>query len=211
MPTTTGLSRVEVRRSHARELILSSAWELAGRAGLDALSLREIGAAVGMRAPSLYSYFPGKAAILDALFADGFQALDTRIAAAAEALPPGASPRERLVGLLETWMAFCQEDRARYQLMFTAAVPGWSPSAEAYAASVVNYSRLVDDLALAAVTDPGDVDLCTALSAGLVAQQMANDPDGDRWVRRIPEVVDMLLAHVGSRDEPAASGRRARR
>ena len=86
--------------------------------------MREIGAAVGMRAPSLYSYFPSKAAILDALFADGYRALERRITEVGDGLPAEVSPRERLAALLAAWMAFCQEDRARYQLLFTVAVPG---------------------------------------------------------------------------------------
>ena len=207
---TTEPSRVELRRAQTRELILGSAWHLAGTAGLEALSLREISAAVGMRAPSLYSYFPSKAAILDAMFSGGYRDLDARIAAVGEALPAKASPRDRLVGLLGAWMTFCQEDRARYQLLFTVAVPGWTPSADAYAASLASYGRLVDFLAVAGVTDADDVDLCTALSAGLVAQQMANDPGGDRWVRRIDEVVDMFLRHKAARDRRvAASPRRS--
>ena len=210
--TTTAAepSRVEARRAQTRELILGAAWDLAGHEGLEALSLREIGAAVGMRAPSLYSYFPSKAAILDALFADGYGALDARVSEVADALPMEATPRQRLVALLTAWMAFCQEDRARYQLLFTVAVPGWTPSAAAYGASLASFERAGAFLALAGVTSADDVDLCTALSAGLVAQQMANDPGGDRWVRRIEEVVDMFLRHVAARDATVSS-RKAKR
>ncbi|MFI5100707.1 MAG: TetR/AcrR family transcriptional regulator, partial [Actinomycetes bacterium] len=175
---------MQARRAQARRAILDSAWRLASGSGLDALSLREIAASVGMRAPSLYSYFPNKAAILDALFIDGYHALDIRIAEVVEALPAKASPGQRLGRLLRAWVGFCQADPARYQLLFTSAVPGWQPSADAYAASLASYARLCDYLALAGITDPDDVDLCTALSAGLIAQQMANDPHGDRWLRR---------------------------
>jgi AcrR family transcriptional regulator len=177
---------------------------LASRSGLEALSLREIASSVGMQAPSLYSYFPNKAAILDALFADGYHALDEEIAAITAALPEGASPRQRLGRLLAGWIGFCQADPARYRLQFTNAIPGWTPSVEAYASSQASYGRLCDYLALAGITDPDDVDLCTALSAGLIAQQMANDPDGDRWLRRVDDVVDMFLAHVSSRPRRAA-------
>lgn len=202
-------SRVEVRRAKTRALILAAAWDVAGRRGLEALSLREIGAAVGMQAPSLYSYFPSKAAILDALFADGYHQLDAQIRGVGEALPPEATPHERLAGLLAVWMAFCQADRARYQLLFTVAVPGWAPSTDAYAASLASFDRARDHLALAGITSAEDVDLCTALSAGLAAQQMANDPAGDRWVRRIDEVVEMLLLYTTARDASAESSRRA--
>ena len=198
--TTPRAGRVEQRRAQTRRAVLDASWQLAADSGLAALSLREIAASVGMRAPSLYSYFPSKAAIFDALFADGYGALDDRMAAAAAALPTDASPRLRLGALLREWIAFCQADQARYRLLFTNAVPGWWPSDEAYAASLANYARLCDNLALAGITEPDDVDLCTALSSGLVAQQMANDPAGDRWLRRVDDVVDMVLQHIATRD-----------
>jgi AcrR family transcriptional regulator len=196
---TPGAGRVEARRAQTRRQILDSAWRLATDAGLEALSLREIAASVGMQAPSLYSYFPRKAAILDALFTDGYLALDDHIAAVVAALPENATARTRLQALLRGWIGFCQADQARYRLLFTNAVPGWQPSEDAYSSSLANYSRVCDYLALAGITDPDDVDLCTALSAGLVAQQMANDPDGDRWIRRVDDVVDMFLQHLASR------------
>jgi AcrR family transcriptional regulator len=192
-------SRVEARRAQSARAILDAAWERSAQSGLESLSLREIAASVGMRAPSLYSYFPSKAAILDALFADGYARLDERIASVHASLPARASDRRRLVELLRAWIDFCQADVARYRLMFTAAVPGWQPSAKAYDASLASYARLAEYLALSGVADPEDLDLCTALAAGLVAQQVANDPDGDRWLRRVEDVVDMFLWHVARR------------
>jgi hypothetical protein len=40
------------------------------------------------------------------------------------------------------------------------------------------------------------LDLWTALTSGLVWQQIANEPGGDRWARLVDDVVDMFLAHV---------------
>ncbi len=192
-------SRVEARRAGTRRLVLDASWRLASESGLDALSLREIASSVGMKAPSLYSYFPSKAAILDALFVDGYAALDQVLDQTAQTLPARATARQRLETLFRAWIAFCQADSARYRLLFTNAVPGWNPSEAAYAASLDNFGRLLTYLAAAGVRDPDDVDLCTALSSGLVSQQMANDPGGDRWSRRVDDVVDMFLKHVTSR------------
>ena len=196
-------SRVEARREQTRELILSAAWQVAGAAGLEALSLREIGAAVGMRAPSLYSYFPSKAAILDALFADGYRALERRITEVADGLPVEASPRERLAALLGSWMAFCQEDRARYQLLFTVAVPGWTPSPAPTRPVVASFDRAGEYLALAGITSRrGHRPLHRAIRrTGRAAD--GERPRGDRWVRRIEEVVDMLLWHTMAREARA--------
>ena len=45
---------------------------------------------------------------------------------------------------------------------------------------------------------------------GLVDQQIANDPGGDRWIRLIDEVVAMFLAHCAS-DRIDLSSTRQRR
>ena len=202
--TPRGSVRVEARRAQTRRAILDSTWQLAADSGLDALSLREIAASVGMQAPSLYSYFASKAAILDDLFSDGYRALGEQLAAVVEELPPKAGPRHRLHELFRAWILFCQADQARYRLLFTNAVPGWQPSPDAYGASLAVQEQLSGYLALAGITDPDDIDLCTALSAGLVAQQMANDPEGDRWLRRVDDVVDMFLVHLTARARRAA-------
>jgi AcrR family transcriptional regulator len=196
-PTRTPApSRVEARHEQTRQQVLDAAWRLAAEQGLTGLSLRDLAAAVGMRAPSLYSYFPSKAAILDAMFAQGYRDLDAALFARRTSLPPGTGEADALVLLVERWIAFCQEHPARYQLMFTAAVPGWQPSADAYAASLASYDVMAVHLAGLGVTDQGHLDLFTALTSGLVAQQMANDPAGDRWRARTGDAVAMFLAHV---------------
>lgn len=53
------------RREQTRREILEAAWRLAGRDGVASLSLRDLAREVGMRAPSLYTYFDSKAAIYD--------------------------------------------------------------------------------------------------------------------------------------------------
>ena len=50
-----------------REKILDKALELFAARGYDAVSVGEIAVAVGIKAPSLYNYFPGKQAIFDAI------------------------------------------------------------------------------------------------------------------------------------------------
>src|SRR5690242_17950620 len=59
------------RHSATRDEILQAAWKQVSERGLAGLSLRDLAAAVGMRAPSLYSYFASKNDIYDAMFADG--------------------------------------------------------------------------------------------------------------------------------------------
>ena len=60
-------------------------------------------------------------------------------------------------------------------------------------------------LALAGVSDPEHFDLWTALVAGLSAQQTANDPGGDRWLRLVDEAVDMYADHIMTRHQREAT------
>jgi len=197
-PTPT---RVAARRDDTRRAILQAAWDLAGEHGLAGLSLRDLAARVGMRAPSLYSYFPSKAAILDAMFAAGYRDLDDELRTQLATVDPSAAHAERLAHGMRCWLAFCQANPARYQLMFTLALPGWQPSPDAYAASLASLARVRDELSAMDITGDAHLDLLTALMSGLAVQQMANDPDGDRWTRRVDDVVEMFLHHVHTADK----------
>ena len=71
------------------------------------------------------------------------------------------------------------------------------PSPESYALAVQQLDELVAALAAVGVTDPAHADLYTGLISGLTAQQIANDPGGDRWLRVLDDAIDMFLDHVG--------------
>jgi AcrR family transcriptional regulator len=181
------------RREQTRAEILEAAWHLADRDGIAGLSLRDLAAEVGMRAPSLYTYFPSKAAIYDAMFATGYQQLD---AVTADVPVDPADPEGTIAAQLEVFVTFCQASVARYQLLFTRAVPDWEPSGAAYAVSVASYARMRAQLAELGIDDPRDLDLLTALTSGLAAQQLANDPDGTRWRDLAADAARMFLTHV---------------
>jgi AcrR family transcriptional regulator len=185
-------SRVDRRRDEVRASILEAARDLARRDGLAELSLRDLAAAVGMRAPSLYSYFPSKAAIYDALFAEGYRELDAELAA----VPWTGDAATDLRLALRGFLAFCVADLARYQLLFTRAIPGWRPSEAAYAVSQASYAAMVARLEPLGIRDPDAVDLWTGLTAGFAAQQVANDPEGERWIRLADDAVEMFLRHL---------------
>ena len=55
------------RRPLTRERVVTAALRLADRRGLDALSMRRLGAALGVEAMSLYKHVPSKPALLDLL------------------------------------------------------------------------------------------------------------------------------------------------
>lgn len=192
MPAATRDVRTR-RREQTRREILEAAWRLARRDGIAGLSLRELAGEVGMQAPSLYTYFESKAAIYDAMFAAGYRQLD-------EALADLVIDVDDPVGSLATHIAafvdFCRASVPRHQLLFTRAVPAWEPSPAAYAVSRASYARMTDRLAGLGIHDPRDLDLLTALTSGLASQQLANDPDGDRWRALSRDAAQMALTHA---------------
>ncbi len=181
------------RRSRARSHILELAWVIAERDGLASLSLRELAREAGMRAPSLYTYFDSKAAIFDAMFVQGYEQMDERFA---ELEIDPREPLESLTTVMVEFLKFCQASIPRYQLMFTAAVPNWEPAPSAYASSVASYERMAAVFATVGLECQAALDLWSAVSAGLAAQQLANDPNGDRWVRLSRDAAEMVLRQV---------------
>ena len=184
---------LERRRSRTRDEILDAAWALCREQGLAQLSLRELAARVGMRAPSLYSYFDSKDAIYDAMFAQGQHQLAEHMAPVFE-LP---LDREAFRAGAQAFFAFSVEDPVRYQLLFQRVLPDFVPSAASYDLAVANLGRLADSLTAVGFSDPRHVDLWTALLSGLTSQQLTNDPGGDRWARLLDESVDLFCDHVG--------------
>jgi AcrR family transcriptional regulator len=183
------------RNAATRAEILEAAWALVREEGLAGLSLRDLGRRVGMRAQSLYSYFDSKHAIYDAMFAEGCRDLLDRLAAARFSDDPTEALRQRL----HLIVGFATEDPARYQLLFQRTIPGFEPAPESYALATEALESTRSQLAALGLTEPRHLDLTTAVIAGLVAQQHANDPAGDRWTRLVDEAVDMLMSHLKPR------------
>jgi AcrR family transcriptional regulator len=192
--TTIGDRRTR-RHQATRAEILDAAMELAGRQGLAALSMRDLAARVGLRQPSLYTYFASKNAIYDALFSRSWRDFAGRLRRAD--LP--AAPLGALRAGARLFVEFCLDEPARFQLMCQRPVPGFEPTEEAFAPAREAYEVVSLQLADRGITDPAAVDIWTALVTGLVNQQLANDPGGDRWTRLIDAMVDMFLAYAGPR------------
>lgn len=191
-PPSPSSSPADRRRAATRREILDAAWDLCRAHGLAGLSLRELGARVGLRAPSLYSYFASKDAIYDALFAEGQRQLLAELPEV-----PDHGTRDDFRSGNRAFFEFCVADPVRYQLMFQRVLPGFEPSPASYALAGEVLDRLVRFLRSAGVTDPRLVDLWTALMSGLTSQQLANDPGGDRWARLLDDAVDWFCDLAG--------------
>jgi AcrR family transcriptional regulator len=178
------------RTAATRREILDAAWGLVREQGLAALAMRELGARVGMRAQSLYGYFPSKHAIFDAMFADANRELLSRLVE----LEAISDPEERLRAHGRLFLRFCVEDPVRHQLLFQRTIPGFEPSAEAYQLAVDALAQARATVRACGISSQRAFDAWTALGAGLAAQQNANEPGGQRWVRLSDELSDMFLA-----------------
>jgi AcrR family transcriptional regulator len=181
----------ETRRQNARADLLAAAWEMVREGGWSALSLRKLAGRAGITTPTVYAYFESKNAILDAMFGEAAESFARNNA---ESLKDG-TPQQQLVAAARRFADFCTTDVVRYQLLFQHLIPGFHPSPESYAPAVRALDSARQFLERAGVRDPRHLDLWTALTTGLVDQQISNDPEGDRWTRLIDDAVAMFLAH----------------
>lgn len=184
--------RQSERRSSTRNEIVATAWDLSRENGLSALSLRELGRRIGLRAPSLYFYFASKNEIYDAMFAQGCR----EFVAAQPELPD--NPLEGVRLLMRYYVDFCTADPVRHQLLFQRTIPGFEPSRESFAITEQSIGKISDWLDRVGLGGPGALDLYTAIGSGIASQQNANQPGGDRWTRWVDSAAVMFVAYVNS-------------
>ena len=189
------------RREATRQEILTAAWDVVHEGGLANLTLREIAIRVGMQPPSLYTHFASKNAVYDAMFEQGWQTVLELIEQQAASLP--TDPRRRLVALALRYFDFAVEDLARHQIMDVRTLPDFTPSPAAYRPARDCYQKMCELLGEIGVRREADLDMYTALIAGFVSQQLANDPGGTRWRRLLPRAIEMYANDLGL-PEPVA-------
>jgi AcrR family transcriptional regulator len=202
----TFLSPAERRQRNREEVvsgILEAARTVMRQDGVAALNLQEVARLVGMRAPSLYTYFSSKTAIYDALFERGTRRYREGIEAIIERY--GADWKGFEAALLYS-MEFASENPELYQLLFQRPVPGFVPSQASMdeASKLLTLSYAITQQAVDAGIFAPDIsvtqmnDLFIALMQGLTALHVANEPDlapGEgRFGSLIPLAMQMLKA-----------------
>jgi AcrR family transcriptional regulator len=195
------------RREATRAEIVEAAWALCRREGLAGLSLRDLARQVGMQAPSLYSYFESKHAIYDAMFAQGCR----EFVDGQRDVELSGELRTALRQMLRHFVEFCAADEVRYQLLFQRTIPGFEPSPESFAISVANLEEVAARFEAAGLAGQEILDLFTAIGSGLAAQQLSNDPGGDRWLRLIDDAAEMFFEHARRSRTGATTTGRGRR
>lgn len=183
------VDRVAQRREAKIASIVEAAWSLARERGIQLVSLRDLAKQVGMQQPSLYAYFDSKNALYDAMFADGNRQLLETL----DSIELPGDPQAALKAYLGAFADFAVADPARNSLLFRRVIPGFEPSAESYAGAEEVLSRVVSVMNAAGVIDCGDIDCLVAMTAGLIEAQLSNEPGGDRWLRHLNRMTDVLV------------------
>ena len=142
-------------------------------------------------------YFDSKHALYDAMSADGNRQLLEHL----DAVTFSPEPREALKQWLHTFAAFGSENAELYQLLFHRPIPGFTPSPQSYALAEKVLGDAYTLMRAAGLTEQGDMDCIVAMTAGVTDAQISNDPGGDRWLRHLNRLVDLLV------DDAIARGR----
>lgn len=181
-PAASPSERRRRNREQMAEAILQTARSLMREHGVGGLSLHELGRRLGMRAPSLYEYFPGKMAIYDALFLAGVRMLGERFG---RVIQKRAAFWDRFRAAFEAHLSFAQENPELFHLCFERPVPGFVPSEESMQASrsllLEPGRRMIQEAIESGEIAPGlptsqAGDLMVAAMHGLASRHVANEP-----------------------------------
>src|SRR5262245_51832757 len=103
-------------RRLSRDGVLEAALRVVDAEGLEALTMRRLGAELGVEAMSLYKHLPGKEAVLDGLV--------ERILAEVELSAPGAEPREAIMAMARSYRRAALRHPRAFPLVATRRVTG---------------------------------------------------------------------------------------
>ncbi len=94
--------------------IVEHAWDVLNEGGVDGFSLREVARRVGITPMAVYRHFADKEALLERLFARGFEQLRDTLAPALEA----KTPDDRLRRTFHAYLQFATASPHAYALVF---------------------------------------------------------------------------------------------
>lgn len=190
-------------RSPRAQEIVAAARRILEDEGREALTMRRLGAAIGIRAPSLYKHFADKATVEIALIEQGFEEVAADVESAL------VEQGESLVAIASAYRQFARTHPHLYRLLTTGPLPRerLRPGVEASAAAPLLRAVAGDpELARAAWAFlhgmtileldgrfPPTADLDTAWAAGLAALAAGGDGAG---VRSVPGATSRFSAAV---------------
>ena len=211
MPTTAAAhpqagNRQPDRRTRHREQtqseILDHALQIMTEDGVAGLSMARLARAMDVRPPSLYKYYPSLLGVYDALFRRGQLA---NLEALRDGMRDAAPGLEAVARGMEAAGRWAVANPVLAQLLFWRPVPGYQPSADAFAPARQIIGLLRNALADAAVrgqihpdaaTDAG-MELLSIMHFGVISQHLANDADlhwdNGRYTRRHREILSLFI------------------
>ncbi len=134
VPSRRGRRRNPQIDQRDRAVVLSTAKRLLEEEGASALSVRRLAKELGTSYQLVYTLFGGKQGLLDALFRDGFESLES----ACRSLPASGSPGDDLANLALAYRRFAHEHRELYALMF-GSEPEFDPSAQSRRVAIKSF------------------------------------------------------------------------
>jgi len=140
-------ARVPARPYHhgnLRRALLDEALETIAREGVEGLTLREIGARLGVSRTALYRHFADKRSLLAAVASEGFRTLRQRLVTAWE----DGRDRAAFEAMGVAYVGFAVANPAHYRVMFGGFVDSNASDAELTAEAAGAFQALVDALAV---------------------------------------------------------------
>src|SRR5438105_5037463 len=190
------------RRQETIEEILDIAVDVMSEHGVNGLALAEVARRLGVQPPSIYKYFPSIGAVYDALFK---RAASENRDVLREGMARGEPGLDALTTGLEASGRWVLQNQALAQLLFWRPVPGFEPSAEAFAPSeeiaslqqqAITDAVAAKQLGPEALTDAGF--MVSILIKGVLTQAMANEPHLEwgkgRYTPTFPRLMKLLPA-----------------
>lgn len=110
-----------------RDRTLDAAAQLLRDEGPAALTVRRIAADAGLSTMAIYHHFGGKDGLVEALYVDGFRALEESLAA----VPRTEDPVADVEALALAYREVAMRRPGYYEVMFGRPFPGFRPSPEA--------------------------------------------------------------------------------
>ena len=211
-----GPDRRTLRHEQTCSEILDHALQIMAEDGVAGLTMARLARAMGIRPPSLYKYYPSLLAVYNALFRRGQLA---NLEALREGMRGAAPGLDAVAGAMEATGRWAVANPVLAQLLFWRPVPGYQPSAEAFAPAqqIIDLLRSALQDAAArgqvhpdAATDAG-MELLSIMHFGIISQHLANDAGSDwdhgRYTRRYREILPLFLNAYPPKTRPSPAAR----
>jgi len=117
-----------------RDELVRAALTVLQRDGAAALTVRNITNEAGCSTTGVYTYFGGKAGLVEAIFVEGFDAFDAAVGPSLE--------RGDLLTAGRAYRRWALDHPTQYMVMFGRAVPDFEPSPAGRERALISFARL---------------------------------------------------------------------